>query len=120
MKSIASFTFALLAGTPCLRFLYDIVSPSIAMNFFIISVFGISLLNIATLYPLITRFLAMFAATVVFPFAGLPAIIVISPLVIPDITLSNLLIPVLIFVLLSKIDFLVSSRTSSMLNSLEG
>ena len=49
----------------------------------------ISLLTIITFLPLLIKFLAMFTAYVVLQLAGLPAMIVISPRVIPVISLST-------------------------------
>ena len=81
---------------------------------------GISLLNITTFCPSSIRFLAILAATVVLALPGLPAIMLISPLVIPDITLSSIDIPVLIRLDCSNIDLLVFFSSSSKLKFLLG
>ena len=62
----------------------------------------------------------MLAATVVLAFPGLPAIIVISPLVIPVITLSNVPTPVCIKLVELNIESFVDSSSEFISNVLFG
>ena len=85
----------------------------IAINFFTISTLGISLLINITFLPSSIIFLVTLRAKVLLPLPGLPAIIDISPLVIPTIALSIDAIPVCTKFFLANIDSISSSSIPS-------